>query len=85
MMRLRVGIIWGHFDLLQYYELQITTFRTAELKNLQLHYDKNLTYYKFHICITVQFDTTFKKPLRLALDEINRTRKMRIERNAYQS
>jgi hypothetical protein len=63
MMRLRVGIIWGHFDLLQYYELQITTFRTAELKNLQLHYDKNLTYYKFHICITVQFDTTFKKTI----------------------
>ena len=34
-----------------------------ELKNLWLRYDTNLTYYEFHICLTIRFDTTFKKPI----------------------
>jgi hypothetical protein len=34
-----------------------------EFKNLWLRYDTNLTYYEFHICLTIRFDTTFKKTI----------------------
>jgi hypothetical protein len=33
-----------------------------ELKNL-LRYETNLTYYEFHICLTIRFHTTVKKPI----------------------
>jgi hypothetical protein len=41
-----------------------------ELKNLWLRYDTNSTYYEFHICLTIRFNTTFKKTITPTLRNI---------------